>query len=355
MIEVVTGNLLDAPVEALVNTVNTVGVMGKGLALEFRQRFPTNFRAYAAACRQGEVQVGRMFVMEMQSTRQLFAPGGEGAAEPRYIINFPTKQHWRDPSRLEYVRNGLVALAEEIHSRQLRSIAIPPLGCGNGGLDWKDVRPLIERALQPFPEVRVLLFAPAEERAAPQRNEARLTRERALLLQLIEAYSSIDDSMTKIEVQKVAYFLQVAGEDLGLQYQKQQFGPYADELRHHLNAMDGIFLNGVNPTSPRAEIKLRPGALEAATQYLSDHAVSLEHIQRVRRLIIGYETPYSMELLATIHWVALHEGASSFEKALERIQQWNERKMKRYQPRHVEKAWTRLASEGWIQEPLASA
>jgi O-acetyl-ADP-ribose deacetylase (regulator of RNase III) len=142
-------NLLDADVEALVNTVNTVGVMGKGLALQFKRRFPSNFEVYAAACGRGEVQVGRMLVVKI-----------EGLADPRFIINFPTKKHWRDPSRLEYVRAGLVALISEVKARNIRSIAIPPLGCGNGGLAWSEVRPLIEGALIELPGVRALMFSP---------------------------------------------------------------------------------------------------------------------------------------------------------------------------------------------------
>lgn len=146
------GNLLDADVEALVNTVNTVGVMGKGLALQFKRRFPSNFEMYAAACRRGEVQVGRMFVVETA-----------GRAGPRFIINFPTKKHWRDPSRLEYVRAGLVALVSEVKTRGIRSIAIPPLGCGNGGLAWSEVQPLIDQALSELPGIRARVFEPCTE------------------------------------------------------------------------------------------------------------------------------------------------------------------------------------------------
>ena len=149
MIEAGAGDLLDADVEALVNAVNTAGVMGKGLALQFKRRFPASFEAYAAACKRGEVATGRMHVVEMNE------PAG-----PRYIINFPTKQHWRDPSRLEYVRAGLNALVEEIRARGIRSIAVPPLGCGLGGLAWTDVEPLIEGAMAALSEVRVVVFAP---------------------------------------------------------------------------------------------------------------------------------------------------------------------------------------------------
>ena len=143
------GNLLNADVEALVNTVNTVGVMGKGIALQFKRRFPLNFEVYAGACSRGEVQVGRMLVVETTAF-----------SGPRFIINFPTKKHWREPSRLEYVSAGLTALVHEVKSRGIRSIAIPPLGCGNGGLSWSEVRPMIDRAVVQLPGVHVLVFSP---------------------------------------------------------------------------------------------------------------------------------------------------------------------------------------------------
>jgi O-acetyl-ADP-ribose deacetylase (regulator of RNase III) len=143
MIEDATGDLLSAAVDALVNPVNTVGVMGKGLALAFKKRFPDNFTAYRAA----DVAIGKMFVFER-------------SVAPRWIINFPTKRHWRDASRLEDIRAGLVDLVEQLRHREILSVAIPALGCGLGGLEWKDVRPTIVDACGEIPAARVLLFAP---------------------------------------------------------------------------------------------------------------------------------------------------------------------------------------------------
>lgn len=151
MIEYKTGNILAEEVDAVVNTVNCVGVMGRGIALQFKKHFPENFRAYAAACRRGEVAPGRMFVLETGSL-----------TPPRFIINFPTKRHWRGKSRLEDIRSGLAALTDEIQKRGIRSVAIPPLGCGLGGLRWDEVRPLIAASLEPLGEVRVVIFEPRE-------------------------------------------------------------------------------------------------------------------------------------------------------------------------------------------------
>lgn len=155
MIRFEHGNILEAQTEALVNAVNCAGVMGRGIALQFKNTFPANFKAYVAACKLGEVQPGRMFVFD---TGKL--------TSPRFIINFPTKRHWRDKSRIEDIRSGLNALVEEVRSRGIRSIAIPPLGCGLGGLDWPQVRSLIERAMMGLEvEVEVLVFEPCGGRA----------------------------------------------------------------------------------------------------------------------------------------------------------------------------------------------
>ncbi len=136
MIAYKKGDIIAEDAEALVNTVNCVGIMGRGIALQFKNAFPENFKAYEAACRRAEVQPGRMFVF---ATQQL--------TNPRYIINFPTKRHWRGKSRLSDIDAGLDSLVGEIRTRGIRSIAIPPLGTGLGGLSWLDVRPKIEAAI----------------------------------------------------------------------------------------------------------------------------------------------------------------------------------------------------------------
>lgn len=152
MLESCSGNLLEADVEALVNTVNCVGVMGKGLALQFKQAFPDNFEEYRRACQSGEVKPGQMFIV----------PTGR-LTNPCYIINFPTKRHWKNPSRIEDIETGLLALIETVKQLGIRSIAVPPLGCGNGGLAWSRVAPLIEAAFAQVPEVQVLIFEPQQQ------------------------------------------------------------------------------------------------------------------------------------------------------------------------------------------------
>jgi len=149
MIEELNGDLLQAKAEALVNPVNCVGTMGKGLALQFRGEFTENYDLYREACNRGEVRIGEMFVYETHFT-----------VLPKYIINFPTKQHWRQPSEMSFIKSGLEALVRTLRDRRIKSVALPRLGCGNGGLDWKIVKPLIFAALEPLPKVRVLLYSP---------------------------------------------------------------------------------------------------------------------------------------------------------------------------------------------------
>jgi len=148
MIEDASGDLFDANVDALVNAVNTVGVMGKGLALAFKQKFPENYTAYRKACRAGDLNIGRMFVFD------------NAPATPRWLINFPTKRHFRSASKIDDIRFGLLDLIEQLREHAITSVAMPALGCGFGGLDWAEVRPLIVDAFSAIPSMRVLLFAP---------------------------------------------------------------------------------------------------------------------------------------------------------------------------------------------------
>jgi O-acetyl-ADP-ribose deacetylase (regulator of RNase III) len=200
MIRFTQGNLLEAPTEALVNTVNTVGVMGKGIALMFKDAFPENYRLYREACKTKNVKIGRVFATE----RRDFVSG------PRWIINFPTKEHWRAPSRIEWIRDGLVDLRRFIKEHKIRSVALPPLGSGNGGLEWREVRPLIVQVLEPLQDVTTIVYEPTKQYQNVQKREGieRLTPARALLTELVRRYWVLGIECTMLEVQKLAYFLE---------------------------------------------------------------------------------------------------------------------------------------------------
>jgi O-acetyl-ADP-ribose deacetylase (regulator of RNase III) len=349
MITPAEGNVLEADAEALVNTVNCVGVMGKGIALQFKQAFPENFRAYEKACRAREVTPGRMFVFDTG-----------GLVNPKYIINFPTKRHWKGKSRMEDIRSGLVALIDEVKQRKIRSIAVPPLGCGNGGLEWAEVEPLIRSAFDAVPDVAVALYSPkgAPEAAAMPVATARpqLTKARALVIKVLEHYGIEGYRMALLEVQKLAYFLQAAGEPLRLRYARGPYGPYAENLNPVLQKLEGHYLRGYGDRSGSEGIYLLPGAAEAADAELRDAPDAQELLERVSRLIEGFETPYGMELLATVHWVAGEDAgaASSPDVATQRVQQWSDRKRLTFKPEHIKKAWQRLHEQAWLQSPVAA-
>ncbi len=351
MIELTRGNLLQADAEALVNTVNCVGVMGKGVALQFRQAYPVNYDVYRQACKRGEVQPGRMLIWETGCLQN-----------PRYIINFPTKRHWKGKSKIPDIESGLSALVEEVRSLQIRSIALPPLGCGHGGLEWTEVRPLIEWAMNQLPDVRVLLFepggTPAPEKMPVSTDWPQLTPARAVLLLLIEQYGVSGYKLGKLEVQKLAYFLQSAGRPLKLTFVPHLYGPYAEALNHVLQRLEGHYLRGYGDRDRHSAIRLLPGAAEQAREFVrhSDDNRTQEHLDRVASLIEGYETPYGLELLATVHWVVTHhpECAADPQDVVRLVHDWSDPKSQLFQPQHVYRAWTRLVQQGWIAPPAGT-
>lgn len=311
MIRFTTGNLLDASAEALVNTVNEVGVMGKGIALMFKERFPENTRVYSKATNEKKVCVGRMLV----------TPTGEFF--PKWIINFPTKKHWRNPSQLSWIQEGLADFVRVVRELEIRSVALPPLGCGNGGLSWQHVRPLIEAAAAELPEVDVVVYEPIDAyQNAPKRSGVeKLTVARALVAELIRRYSVLGLDCTILEVQKLAYFLHRSiqrrelPDVLDLRFTADKYGPYADRLRHLLNGLDGSYLHAekrLSDARPMDLIWLEDSRRSALTEFLHGEEVApfAEALEETAQLIDGFESPLGMELLATVDWL-LSEGQVS--------------------------------------------
>ena len=348
MIEYTHGDLLSADAEALVNTVNTVGIMGKGIALQFKQAFPANFKAYEAACKQNEVKTGTMFVFHMNTLQN-----------PKIIINFPTKEHWKSRSRLKDIEVGLRDLVAVLSAEKIASVALPPLGCGNGGLAWAQVRPIIESALREC-DTKVLLFAPEGAPAADTMKIAtlrpKMTPGRAAVVGLMERYVVPGYKLTLLEIQKLAYLLQTAGEPLKLKFAKQKYGPYAEEMHHVLQRMEGHFIRGYGDRTRDVSVGVLPDASVESERYLRDSAATLDRFDRVSALIDGFETPYGMELLATVHWVACNDGTPlrDSEEAVKAVHAWSEHKRRTFRADHIRIAWDRLESQSWLSEAACS-
>ena len=351
MITLTHGDILRDDSEAIVNTVNCVGVMGRGIALQFRNAYPGNFKAYEQACQRGEVQPGRMFVYE---TGEL--------SPPRYIINFPTKRHWRGKSRMEDIESGLAALVNVLREQKIRSVAIPPLGSGLGGLDWAQVKPRIEAALADLGDLRVTVYeprgAPDTDKMVHNRAVPKMTAGRAALVELMRHYLSglLDPFVTLLEVHKLMYFMQEAGEPLKLRYTKAAYGPFSENLGHVLKAIEGHLISGYadGGDAPDKQLKLVPGAFEDARQFLEGKASTREHFAKVAQLVEGFESPVGLELLATVHWVAKYEAPNSLGELVARTHAWNERK-RQFTPRQIEVAAKALAGRGWISVPALAA
>lgn len=343
MITYTTGNLLDAPVEALVNTVNTVGVMGKGIALMFKERYPKNMQAYATACKAGEVVTGRMFVTE---TNELM--------DARWIINFPTKQHWRAKSQLGWIEAGLQDLKQVILDKHIKSIALPPIGAGNGGLNWLHVKTKIEAILGDLQDVEIQVYEPTAQyqNIAKSTGVTQLTPARALIAELIRRYSVLGMECSLLEIQKLAWFLQRVIErqqldnELKLGFEAYNYGPYANNLTHLLNALDGSYLKSdkrIPDCDPLDVIWFNDAEKNTVNAYLHSEAkVFLPALEQAASLIEGFESPFGMELLSTVDWLIHRNGyepdIDSIKKGLTNWpagKRWAERKVTLFKDEHI--------------------
>jgi len=348
MIKYVKGNLLEAEADALVNTVNTVGVMGKGIALQFKKAFPDNFKAYARAVKHGEVRLGKMFVYERGDL-----------LGPRFIINFPTKGHWKAKSNLDDIRTGLVDLVEVIRTRRIRSLAVPPLGSGSGGLQWNKVKEQIESAFSNLEDVVVFVYppqdAPAPEAMKVTSPRPNWTAPRAALIGLLEKYCVPGYRLSMLEIQKLVYFLQTVGEPMKLQFVKSKYGPYAENLHHLLQRLDGHFIRGYGDRSRDASIHLVPEAVVEAKEILKDNRETQARLETVSRFIEGFETPYGLELLSSVHLLAQENDRvkAKPEEAVRELHKWNEHKRKTFKAEHIAIAWKRLRDHNWLESHAA--
>lgn len=356
MIRYTQGNLLEADADALVNTVNTVGVMGKGVALMFKEAYPENFRAYASACKAGEVEVGQVFVTER---RDLMGP--------RWIINFPTKQHWRSRTQPEWIESGLKDLRRVIEEYGIRSIALPPLGCGNGGLDWHKVQPLIEAELGSLANTDILVFEPTSKYQNVQKRHGveRLTPARALVSELVRRYWVLGLECSILEVQKLAWFLETSLSDLrlnepdplDLRFSANRYGPFAPRLTHLLDRLDGSYLQcekRLADAQPLDLIWFNHDKREKVSTYLASSEAKkyLPALERASEIIDGYQSPLGLELLATVDWILRRmERPAEVEAIRTALREWPggesaaQRKLRLFDDRMIGFALRKLEGE----------
>jgi len=337
MITFTVGNILESQTEALVNTVNTVGIMGKGVALAFRKTFPDAMEEYLRAVRDDKIRVGEVQVVKTQYIT------------PRYIINFPTKTHWRYPSKIEYIDTGLSDLVSKIKKHHIRSISIPPLGCGNGKLEWKAVKPLIVRHLEQISgQAEVIIFEPGySDQGAVQKEAVKLTPARAMLIYLLKQYQVLGYSVNLLVAQKLAYLLQRFGEPLNLEFEKGIYGPYAHRLFHLLKYLNGYFIHfREQENTPGTAITIENSRYPLVGKYI-DEELSKEkkdRLQKVLKAIEGFESPFGLELLATVDFIIQQTRSSDYETILKDISNWTSRKKEIMKPYHIEVATKQVST-----------
>jgi O-acetyl-ADP-ribose deacetylase (regulator of RNase III) len=322
MIHYKVGNLLESDAEALVNTVNTVGVMGKGIALQFKNTFPNNFRVYQKACKNNEMQVGKLLITEEESL----------LLGNKIIINFPTKTNWRLPSELSYIENGLIDLVNEIKERKIKSIAIPPLGAGNGGLDWSKVKLILEKHLVDV-DCEIYIYEPSQSiQEVLKKERVKLTPARAMLLSVLYDLVQSGEFASEFSAEKIAYFLQRFGakDVFKLDFQPNFYGPYSGKVKHVLYYLNGSYIMGYSSKDKKPFEEL--GLVFEAEQDVNKFLDSGENIQfkqtveNTKKFLSGFYSPFGLELLSTIDFIKESKNVNSQEEIIKELENWSDRK-----------------------------
>jgi O-acetyl-ADP-ribose deacetylase (regulator of RNase III) len=322
MIQFIEGNLLESNAEALVNTVNTVGVMGKGIALQFKTQYPNNYKLYTKACKIKEVQVGRLFLTEDSSLL-----GGR-----KIIINFPTKTDWRKPSEYSYIESGLKELARIIKERGIKSVAVPPLGAGNGGLNWDVVKGIIEKYLTDL-DCDVQIYEPSNIiREAMKKERVKITPARAMLLAVLYDLVRNGEFVSEFSAEKVAYFLQRFGaeDQFKLDFQPNFYGPYSGKVKHVLHYLNGSYITGYSSKDKRPfdELGIVLNGEKDVENYLelSENIRFKEISNKTKTFLTGFYSSFGLELLSTVDYIVSKKKVTSVEDVTRSIQNWSDRK-----------------------------
>jgi O-acetyl-ADP-ribose deacetylase (regulator of RNase III) len=322
MIHYKTGNLLDSEAEALVNTVNTIGVMGKGIALQFKNMFPNNFKLYSQACKNKEVKIGQLLVTEEEA---LFVG-------KKIIINFPTKTNWRLPSEYQYIEEGLTELVKVIREKNIKSIAIPPLGSGNGGLDWNKVKQILEKNLANV-DCDIHIYEPSVAiQEVLKKERVKLTPARAMLLSVLYELVRNGEFVSEFSSEKIAYFLQRFGakETFKLEFQPNFYGPYSGKVKHVLYYLNGSYIIGYSSKDkkPFEELGLIPDSDLEVNEFLDkpENTTFKNTVEKTKSFLTGFYSPFGLELLSTIDFIISEKNAKTLEAITRELENWSDRK-----------------------------
>ncbi|SNB39456.1 type II toxin-antitoxin system antitoxin DNA ADP-ribosyl glycohydrolase DarG [Flavobacterium psychrophilum] len=322
MIHYKSANLLESEAEALVNTVNTIGVMGKGIALQFKNQYPNNYKLYVAACKVKEVQVGKLFV-----TVETSLLGGE-----KIIVNFPTKTDWRKPSEYNYIEAGLQDLVKVIREKDIKSIAIPSLGAGNGGLDWNKVKIIMEQYLTNV-NCDIYIYQPnAAIQEGLKKERVKLTPARAMLLSVLFDLVKNGEFVSEFSAEKIAYFLQRFGakESFKLEFQPNFYGPYSGKVKHVLYHLNGSYISGYSSKDkkPFDELSLMVDAEKEVNIYLDGQENEKYKliVLKTKMFLSGFYADFGLELLSTIDFIIAEKQVKSIEDITKHLENWSHRK-----------------------------
>jgi O-acetyl-ADP-ribose deacetylase (regulator of RNase III) len=321
MITYITGNILDSIAPVLVNTVNTVGVMGKGIALQFKTAFPDNFRAYCQACKSGDIAIGKLFLSKDNNIIT-----GE-----KLIVNFPTKTDWRKPSEYDYIEAGLRDLIRIIYENNIKKIALPPLGAGNGGLEWVRVKKIIENMLSPLTDVEIYVYEPTEKiKELLKKERVKLTDARALLLAVLYDLVKNGEYVSEFSSEKVCYFMQRVGAEpyFKLKFDPNFYGPYSGKVRYILNVLNGSYIMGYSDMNkkPFDPLTLVSDGYNDVEDYINTRSILKKIVDKTSDFLTGFYSDFALELLSSVDYITCQE--KTFDKIIvcKKLNEWNNRK-----------------------------
>jgi O-acetyl-ADP-ribose deacetylase (regulator of RNase III) len=320
MTKYIIGNILESDAVALVNTVNTQGVMGKGIALQFKKAFPNNFKLYVDACKNEKISVGKLLV-----THESNLNTGE-----KIIINFPTKQDWRKPSEYSFVEDGLDDLINIIKLYQIKSIAIPPLGAGNGGLKWEKVKKIIEQKLSHL-DTEIFVYEPTTEiKEQLAKERTKLTDARALLLYVLFDLVRNGEYVSEFSSEKICYFLQRFGAKkyFKLDFEPKFYGPYSGKVRFVLNALNGSYLMGYSDMSkkPFEPLTLVADSYDTIQKYVESNQELSLIAQKTTKFLNGFYSDFALELLSSIDFIITKQNTFDETTIIQKLEEWSDRK-----------------------------